>query len=114
MTGNLGYYTFSVPDTEKGRDFFGKVLGWEFQPGDDLARYSHASNTTPPGGLVRDSEATGARVYFTTDDIQATVALVRELGGTAKDPSKSESGWSTDCRDNQGAPFSLWQPAPGF
>ena len=30
MAVELGYFTFAVPDTEKGARFFGDLFGWRF------------------------------------------------------------------------------------
>ncbi len=110
MPGDLGYYTLPIADLEKGRAFYGGLFGWRFAAGDE---YAHIENTTPPGGLSRAAGDT-AQVWFRVDDIRAAVARVAELGGEASPPSESPSGWSSDCRDNQGTRFSLWQPSPAY
>jgi hypothetical protein len=42
------------------------------------------------------------------------VAKVRAQGGKAAPVTQSESGLGCLCHDDQGVPFHLWQPAPGF
>jgi hypothetical protein len=111
MSADLGYYTIPVKDLARGKRFYGAAFGWTFEPGD---RYAHVGNTTPPGGLVADAAATTPKVWFRVDDVRAAVARVRELGGTAAEPSESPSGWSADCVDDQGTRFSLWQAAAGY
>ena len=108
---HLGYFTMPVADLTKGQRFYGALFGWTFEPGD---QYAHVGNTTPPGGLVRDAAESSAKVWFRVTDVRAAVARVRELGGSADEPRESPSGWSADCRDDQGTRFSLWQPAPGY
>lgn len=111
--GDLGYFTIAVPDVARGRAFYGAVLGWRFEPESIQAEvvYGHVSNVRPPGGLVSgDDHLVG---YFRVPDIQAAVATVRELGGQAEEPLLSPSGWSVACRDDQGQPLHLWQPAEG-
>ena len=39
---------------------------------------------------------------------------VRELGGTVLSEETYPSGGSAACLDDQGVPFTLWQPAPGY
>jgi uncharacterized protein len=112
MSGDLGYFTIPVHDVERGRVFYGRLLGWEFDAAAD-ERYAHVNNTTPPGGLHRDA-ARAPKVWFRVPDIKSAVALVRELGGEAEEPQESPSGWSAGCRDDQGTHFNLWQPAPGY
>jgi uncharacterized glyoxalase superfamily protein PhnB len=112
--GDLGYFTLGVPDVARGKAFYGALLGWRFEPdrvqGD--ITYSHVDDVRPPGGLLGgDDRLVG---YFRVADIRAAVAKVRELGGQAEEPSSSPSGWSVACRDDQGQPLHLWQPAEGY
>jgi predicted enzyme related to lactoylglutathione lyase len=60
-----------------------------------------------------DAAGTGLIVYFSTDDIEASAAKVRELGGTAgeKQPVPTH-GWFAHCTDTEGNSFSLWQVDP--
>lgn len=55
-----------------------------------------------------------ARLWFVVDDIATAVTRVRELGGTASDPVDYESGWSSDCTDDQGTVFSLSVPSAKY
>ena len=49
-------------------------------------------------------------VYFDTDDIDASIAKVRELGGSADDKQPvPQQGWFAGCKDTEGNAFSLWQ-----
>jgi PhnB protein len=112
--GDLGYFTLGVPDVARGKAFYGALLGWRFEPDSVQADvvYSHVGNVRPPGGLVSgDDRLVG---YFRVADIHAAVAKVRELGGRAEEPSRSPSGWSAACRDDQDQPLHLWQPAEGY
>ena len=47
---------------------------------------------------------------FDTADIDASIAKVRELGGSAdeKQPVPTH-GWFSACKDTEGNSFSLWQ-----
>ena len=50
-------------------------------------------------------------MYFATDDVDASVKRVHELGGTAQDIHEvPDVGWLVHCQDDQGTPFSLYQP----
>ena len=106
----LGYFTIPVADLERGKAFYGGVFDWQFEPGES---YAHIGNTKLPGGL-HVGDGSSPKVWFRVADIQAAMAHVRALGGHADEPQESASGWSADCRDDQGARFSLWQPAPGY
>ena len=106
----LGYFTTPVAALERGKAFYGGVIGRRFEPGES---YAHIGNTRLPGGLHAGAGST-PKVWFRVAEIQAAVARVRALGGQADEPQEGASGWSADCRDDQGARFSLWQPAPGY
>ena len=116
MAVELGYFTFAVPDTKKGARFFGDLFGWRFHdaPAGHAKTYRHINNIELAGGLVNRDDAMPLRPYFRVDDIQIAVSKVRALGGSSDEPSQSSSGWSCLARDDQGVPFGLWQPAPGF
>jgi predicted enzyme related to lactoylglutathione lyase len=48
--------------------------------------------------------------YFSTDDIDASIGKVRELGGQADDRSPVPGhGWFARCSDSEGNAFHLWQ-----
>jgi uncharacterized glyoxalase superfamily protein PhnB len=107
--GDLAYVTMEVPDSEKARSFYGSVLGWHFSPG-----------SVPDGWQVEDPhpmvglsgghpEATLVPVYQ-AEDIEAGVELVRAAGGTATNPEARPWGLSSQCTDDQGTRFGLWQP----
>jgi uncharacterized glyoxalase superfamily protein PhnB len=107
--GDLYYFTLPTPDLTRSKAFYGAVLGWQF----DDPESGHASNiSAPPGGLHLGN--TQAELWFAVPDIHAAVALVRELGGTATEPVHYESGWSSECTDDQGVRFCLSVPAAQY
>jgi predicted enzyme related to lactoylglutathione lyase len=111
MPVELGYLTLKVADVGRARTFYGALFGWEFEGG---AGGAHVKNTKLPLGLAQGGPVSISFAYFKVADIDATMARVRELGGTARDRAESPSGLSAVCTDDQGTEFSLWQPAPGF
>ena len=111
VLGDLYYFTLPVADLAKAQVFFGAVLGWQFAGPDQ----GHVDNiSAPPGGVNNRGEDTGARLWFVVDDIQTAVARVRANGGTADEPVNYESGWSSDCTDDQGTVFSLSVPIAAY
>jgi uncharacterized glyoxalase superfamily protein PhnB len=110
---NLGYFTIGVPDVERASAFYSALFGW--QPvGEPTEDGRHVSNITPPGGLHGGEPGPSITVYFRVNDIHATVARVRALGGDASEPQLLPSGWNAACHDDQGVAFDLWQPAEGY
>jgi uncharacterized glyoxalase superfamily protein PhnB len=104
---SLYYFTLNSPDTTRSQAFFGELLGWRFGDG------GHIVNTAPPGG-VGDAEEPRIDLYFKVADFRSAVARVRELGGQADEPVHWPSGWAATCRDPEGVPFHLSEPAPGY
>jgi len=109
--GDLYYFTLPVADLPKAQRFFGTVLGWQFSAPDQ----GHIENiSAPPGGLNDKTEDAGVRLWFVVDDIHTAIERVRAAGGTAQEPVNYESGWSSDCTDDQGTAFSLSVPSPEY
>ena len=73
-----------VPDTEKARDFYGKVFDWVFDdttfPGYTLI---HTGRDTHGGLMTKHLEPTvpGLNSYFEVDDVKRTLHDVVEFGG---------------------------------
>jgi uncharacterized protein len=111
VAGELGYFTLSVADLARAQAFYGAVLGWEFAPEETSA---HITNLSTPGGLEVADKPAVATLYFRVDDIEAGVARVRAGGGQAGEIVDSPSGRNAACHDEQGTPFSLWEPAAGY
>jgi uncharacterized glyoxalase superfamily protein PhnB len=107
--GDLYYFNIPVPDAAKAERFYSAVLGWQIHDG-------HIANiSAPPGSIGTYYPAdSGVRMWFVVEDIHAAVAKVRELGGTAEEPSESPSGWSSECRDDQGTLFCLSVPSAAY
>jgi uncharacterized glyoxalase superfamily protein PhnB len=107
----LGYFTVDAPDGDRAARFFGALLGWQT---DRSGAGFHVANITPPGGIDTTKGAPGVTIYFRVADAAAAAARVLELGGTVLSEATSPSGATAACLDDQGVPFHLWQPAPGY
>lgn len=120
MRGKLVHFEVPADDTKRAMDFYGSLFGWDYQGYEGPVEYNMIAGEERPGGAVypRQEGEKGLTVYFETDDIDAHIAQVRELGGTADDKSPiPEIGWFARCTDTEGNPFSLFQsdesvPAP--
>ncbi len=70
----------------------------------------HGAHRRGSGGAVYPAEESGTKVYFDTDDIDASIAKVRDGGGTADDKQPiPHVGWFAHCKDTEGNTFSLFQ-----
>jgi len=104
------YFAIHTPDTARAKDFYNAVFGWTYDSSGD---YHHIKGSSPAGGITPGDTAR-IGVSFPVPDAAAAVAKVRELGGTAPDPVRSESGWSVQIEDGHGGGAELWQPAEGY
>lgn len=111
MSGEINWLELPAEDTARARRFYGDLFGWRTSSfgGEDY----HMIENGPAGAIVpKDAELTHPRVYFHTDDIDASVRRVGELGGKSDDVvAIPEVGRIVHCRDDQGAAFSLYEPA---
>lgn len=104
------YFAIHTPDTARAKDFYNAVFGWTYDSSGD---YHHIKGSSPAGGITSgDTARVGASLVV--PDAAAAVAKVRELGGTAPEPTRSKSGWSVQVSDGHGGGIELWQPAEGY
>ena len=110
---DVGYITMPFDDTAAARRFYGTLFRWQADDGDMGSDHAHVSNTRPrvgmtPGGVGAPS------LYFRIDDAGRYADQVLELGGRVLSRSSNPSGATIECVDDQGSPFTLWQPAEGY
>ncbi|MFF9589150.1 VOC family protein [Streptomyces sp. NPDC014646] len=102
-----------LPDLEAGKRFYGELFGWTFRPGE--GPYADAySGGRLVAALVAKQDGrmpTAWGIYFATDDAAASVARIREAGGTViTDPVwAGRAGVVAQAADPGGAVFGLWQ-----
>lgn len=113
MAGELVHYELVVKDADAAQKFWSGLFGWEFGPSFSpemdyrIARINEASGAAISAA---DEGKHHPNVYLLTDDIDASLAKTRELGGEAGDKSPVPGmGWFAACKDDQGVHFSLWQ-----
>ena len=113
MSGKLVHFEVPAKDTSKSKAFWSGVFGWEF--GDSAMpdfEYYMVRTGEDQGGAVfpSDKAGEGLIVYFDTDDIDASIAKVKEQGGKAEDKMPiPHVGWFAHCSDTEGNDFSLFQ-----
>ncbi len=117
MAGEIVHIEFPSEDADRAQRFWSGLFGWQFadsgMPDMDyrMARTGEQSGVAIYPGEDRDGHA---RYYYATDDIDASCAKVRELGGTAESKTPVPThGWFAPCTDSEGNKFSLWQVDPG-
>lgn len=108
-SGELAYVTYEVTESAGFRDFYGRMLGWTFEPG-RITDGWQVRDAHPMSGAAGGSPRRVTVPMWTVEDIDAAVARVREAGGTVLDePSRQPYGISAECTDDQGSRFYLGQ-----
>ena len=105
---------FELPsaDVDRAKGFWTGVFGWTFQGMEGPFTYLMTQGEEPVGAIfpAEDDAGTGPVVYFATDDMDATLAKIREHGGHAEDKQPIPTiGWFARCKDTEGNTFSLFQ-----
>src|SRR5947208_16974453 len=83
MAGEIVHIEIPADDTEKSREFWGSLFGWQFNSFPGPSEYHMTQIGDRQGAAVTNMEPgkRGTRTYFLVDDINAGSARVRELGG---------------------------------
>ena len=111
MAGKLVWFEMPAQDADRAEQFYSQLFGWPFQRA-DMGGFDYRMFDGEPGGAVYPSQGgeSGPVVYFDTEDIDADVARVRELGGQAEDKQPIPGvGWFARCTDPEGNAFSLYR-----
>ena len=113
MAGEVVHLEFPSEDADRAAGFWNGLFGWEFgesaMPG---MTYRMAQVSEKCGAAVFPQEERGGapNMYLDTEDIDASVEKVRELGGSAEDKAPVPGhGWFASCKDTEGNAFHLWQ-----
>lgn len=118
MAGKIVHFELPAQDDERAKAFWSGLFGWEFQDSgmEPTGSYWLTQGGGPPAGALykaEDMTKQGPVVYFDTDDIEASIEKVRELGGQAEDATPIPGiGRFSACRDTEGNAFSLFQADP--
>ncbi|MGP3968115.1 VOC family protein [Streptomyces sp. 6N223] len=108
-----------LPNLEAGKQFYGELLGWTFDEGAKeyggyTQAFSDGKNVAALMPQMPEQEGMPAAwsVYFSTSDIQATAARIRDNGGQLlTDPMQvGEFGSMLMATDPSGVVFGAWQP----
>lgn len=111
MGKRIVHVEFPAKDADRAERFWEGFGGWKIEdagmPGMD---YRMFQDDGWGGAVYPMEEMQGPVVYFGSDDIDADLSKVRELGGDAEDKQPIPSvGWFARCKDSEGNPFSIFQ-----
>jgi predicted enzyme related to lactoylglutathione lyase len=102
------HFELPASDTDRAKGFYTGVFGWEFSDPMGM-QYFMTRTGEDQGGAVFAGEG-GLKLYFDTDDIDATLAKIDELGGKAGDKMPIASvGWFAHASDTEGNDFSVFE-----
>jgi uncharacterized protein len=135
--GAFSWSELQTPDLEGSKEFYGKVFGWkattmEFGGAEYTIWYTVSNNpdgefvAAPPeeggtgiGGMMSNENSPEGTppfwmAYFDVADVDATIAMAEELGGSVIAPAFDAEGVGRIAvlSDPQGAAFSVITPAP--
>lgn len=119
MAGKMVHVEIPAKDSGQAKEFYGSLFGWQFQSYGDQDYHMTRFDSESGAAISGDESSSNPTVYFDTDDIDASIAKVKQLGGESGDKMPVPGmGWFVACKDNQGTEFSLWQndesaPTPG-
>ncbi|HEX7582875.1 MAG TPA: VOC family protein [Gaiellaceae bacterium] len=112
MAGEIVHFELLVKNADDAQAFWGGLFGWEFgspMPGMDY-RMAQIDDKSGAAIFASGEPNDHPNVYLATDDIDASTAKVRELGGEAEAKMPVPGfGWFAACKDNGGIAFHLWQ-----
>jgi predicted enzyme related to lactoylglutathione lyase len=113
MAGKIVHVEIKASDPDRATAFYKSVFGWEFgasaMPEMDY-RMARLDEQSGAAIYPADDAGSGLLVYVDTDDIDASVAKVRESGGEAGDKQPIPgTGWFSHCKDTEGNPVGIFQ-----
>jgi len=111
MGKRVVHVEFPAQDLERGKAFWAGVGGWDIQDsGMQGMQYLMAQEGDQGVGIYSMEGSSGTTTYLGSDDIDADIAKVKELGGQADDKMPIPNvGWFSRCKDSEGNDFSLFQ-----
>jgi predicted enzyme related to lactoylglutathione lyase len=114
MAGNIVHFEINAKDASRVKRFYSSLFGWKYKDSEIPGIEYYVIDGVSPGGAINPmQQEAGPVVYFDTDDIDASIGKVRELGGKSDDKMPIPSqGWFAACVDTEGNKFSLFQNDP--
>ena len=107
--GDVANAAMIAPDADQARRFYEAVLQVPFSSAHPGAW--RTEETKPPLSIFpSDVAEPEVQLSYRVDDIAAAVERVRTAGGRADEPERQPYGLLSECVDDQGTTFRLWQP----
>lgn len=118
MSNPFVHLELCTSDTEKAKEFYSRLFGWQFNDNDmggGMIYSTFKPSEGPGGGLYSmPNMPTAWMAYVGVEDIQASTEKAKSLGATISNgPMEIPNvGWMTVLKDPTGAVIALFQPHP--
>ncbi|TMC78242.1 MAG: VOC family protein [Chloroflexi bacterium] len=114
MAGNIVHFEINAKDAGRAKRFYSALFGWRYKDSEIPGIEYYLIDGVNPGGAINPlQQEPGPVVYFDTDNIEASITKVRDLGGKSDDKQAIPSqGWFAACVDTEGNKFSIFQNDP--
>ena len=114
MAGNIVHFEINAKDAARAKRFYSALFGWKYKDSEIPGIEYYVIDGVNPGGAINPlQQEPSPVVYLDTDNIDASIAKVRDLGGKSDDKQPIPSqGWFAACVDTEGNKFSLFQNDP--
>jgi uncharacterized protein len=113
MAGEVVHIEVPAKDVERALRFYSGVFGWEFGESampDMEYRMARINDSTGAAVMSAGEPQDHANHYHAVEDIDASIAKVRELGGESADKMPVPGmGWFAAGTDSEGNALHLWQ-----
>ena len=112
MGKKIVHVEFPAKDTDRAESFWEDFAGWTIgDAGMEGFDYRMFQEDGWGGAVYPQQEGEqGPIVYFDSEDIDADLAKVRDLGGSGDEKQPiPHVGWFARAKDPEGNPFSLFQ-----
>lgn len=106
--GDVGYVSVWTPDADRAAAFYGRVLGWRYDP-----QGQRVTNTRERIGLFSAPGAPTTFCCYAVTDLAGTRQSILDGGGRLGQVREFDFGTVLDATDPAGAPFGVYQPKPG-
>lgn len=115
MKPKVVHIEIPADDTSRAKEFWGSLFDIEWQSFEGPVEYNMFGDPDEGygGGLYprQGADDDRIRVYFNTEDMDAALDRVREIGGSVEEEKSPVPGmgWYAHVRDPEGNKFSFWQ-----
>jgi uncharacterized glyoxalase superfamily protein PhnB len=106
--GDLGYVSVWTPDADRAAAFYGRVLGWNYDPN------SHqVTNTKQHIGIFSVAGPPNLFCCYAVADLAGARQGILDGGGTVDEVQQFDFGAVLGATDSLGRSFAVFQPNPG-